>query len=636
VPSGSSRSASFHPKNGLKIYGGFNGTETSFEQRNPATNYTVLSGDINGDDITLNNKSDNVYHVVDISELDSTTVLDGFMITRGYADGTDWPDYNGGGIFNYGGNATLNRLYIFNNYASNGGGGMINDSVNSIYLTNVTFSNNTTDGIGGGGLINWLSKNVIMTRSTFSGNAANNSGTGGAISNYGSSITVAESTISGNYAFNGGGLYNNPGGTVFLRNTIIANSAGGDCVGSLDPASANNLISDTDSSTTCGLSSAPAAFSQSFVASTASDSNGNIIGVDPNLGPFADNGSGIPTFPLLIGSPAVDAGAICPSLDQRGELPQKDGDGDSISACDIGAVELDSTTPQVVSIVRAGANPTTAASVDFEVAFSEGVTNVDADGSDFTLVTTGITGASITSVTQVTPFIYTVTVNTGTGAGTLKLDVPNTASIQDVAGNDISGLPFTTGEAYIRTTIVTFQSVGTYDGQILESLETSNKGGTMSATGTTISLGDDAADKQFRAILHFNTATLPDNAVITSVTLKIKKYNTSGTNPFNTHGPLLVDIRNPSFGTTALALGDFQAAASQSGVGSFSSAAINNWYSAIFSDGSSVSKTGTTQFRLRFTKDDNDDRGLDVIRFFSGNYTTTSAKPQLIIQYYLP
>jgi len=49
-----------------------------------------------------------------------------------------------------------------------------------------------------------------------------------------------------------------------------------------------------------------------------------------------------------------------------------------------------------------------------------------------------------------------------------------------------------------------------------------------------------------------------------------------------------------------------------------------------------INKTGSTQFRLRFKLDDNDDMGADYMKFYSGNFTTTSSRPLLIIQYYLP
>jgi hypothetical protein len=80
---GTDRSISFTLKNGVAIYGGFNGTETDISQRNPEVNVTTLSGDIgiNGD------ASDNSYHVVAGVGLDSSAVLDGFTITAGNANG---------------------------------------------------------------------------------------------------------------------------------------------------------------------------------------------------------------------------------------------------------------------------------------------------------------------------------------------------------------------------------------------------------------------------------------------------------------------------------------------------------------------------------------------------------------------
>jgi hypothetical protein len=51
---------------------------------------------------------------------------------------------------------------------------------------------------------------------------------------------------------------------------------------------------------------------------------------------------------------------------------------------------------------------------------------------------------------------------------------------------------------------------------------------------------------------------------------------------------------------------------------------------------SKINKAGLTQFRLRFYKDDNDDGAADYWRFFSGNYSTVSLRPTLLIEYYLP
>lgn len=108
---------------------------------------------------------------------------------------------------------------------------------------------------------------------------------------------------------------------------------------------------------------------------------------------------------------------------------------------------MDVTPPTVTSITRADPNPTSATSVNFTVTFSEAVTGVDS--SDFSLTPTGsLSGASITGVSR-TASSYTVTLNTGIGSGTLRLDVPATATITDLTGSALIGLPFTTGVSYL-------------------------------------------------------------------------------------------------------------------------------------------------------------------------------------------
>ena len=93
----------------------------------------------------------------------------------------------------------------------------------------------------------------------------------------------------------------------------------------------------------------------------------------------------------------------------------------------------------VMSILRADANPTNAASVDFDVTFSQAVTvdMVGPDFTDFALTSSTVTSPFITAITG-SGSAYTVTVNTGTNSGILDLDMVN-ASL---------GGPFTTGEVY--------------------------------------------------------------------------------------------------------------------------------------------------------------------------------------------
>lgn len=109
--------------------------------------------------------------------------------------------------------------------------------------------------------------------------------------------------------------------------------------------------------------------------------------------------------------------------------------------------------PAVLSITRADPNPTTAASVTFTVTFSETVSGVDK--TDFSLTTGAtISGASVTAVTPTAnPAVYTVTVDTGSGDGSLRLDLTDDDSILDGSnlplGDTGSGNGnFTSGEDY--------------------------------------------------------------------------------------------------------------------------------------------------------------------------------------------
>ncbi|MBI5935697.1 MAG: InlB B-repeat-containing protein [Chloroflexi bacterium] len=183
----------------------------------------------------------------------------------------------------------------------------------------------------------------------------------------------------------------------------------------------------------------------------------------------------------------------------------------------------------------------------------------------------------------------------------------------------------------------TFRSNGVQDGWILESTETSNAGGTKNNGAISFYVGDNAANKQYRSILSFNTAGLPDNAVIKKVTLKIRKQGVVGTDPFTTHGKLVADIVKPFFGLNAgLELGDFNALANK--VAGLFGVPVKNWYHAAVGSTSHqyVSLTGTTQFRLRFQKDDDNDKVADYVKFFSGNYSDAALRPTLIVEYTLP
>ena len=305
---------------------------------------------------------------------------------------------------------------------------------------------------------------------------------------------------------------------------------------------------------------------------------------------------------------------------------------------------IDTNAPTVISIMRANPNTIGATSVVFTVTFSESVTGVDI--TDFSLTTTGVTGASITSITG-SGATYTVSVNTGSGNGTIRLDVVDDDSIGDLIPHLLGGTGagngnFSGGEVYsiIKPVTLIIKSTGVQDGWILESTETSGKGGTLNANGTTFYLGDDAAKKQYRSILSFKTGVMPDNAIITAVTLKIKKQGvTGGGNPVTTFQEFMIDIRKGIFGTTTLQPSDFQTIADKS-YGPFKPALVSNWYSINLTDAAIyinklASSSGLTQIRLRFKLDDNNNMLANYLKVYSGNATVPN-RPQLVITYYIP
>jgi hypothetical protein len=112
---------------------------------------------------------------------------------------------------------------------------------------------------------------------------------------------------------------------------------------------------------------------------------------------------------------------------------------------------LDTTAPSVGAVVRVNSSPTNLASAKIQVTFTEPVSGVDA--SDFIFTKTGnITGYAITNVSPASgpASAYTVTVNTGAGNGTIRLDVVDNDTIVDRAGNSLNG-EYTGGEAYTIT-----------------------------------------------------------------------------------------------------------------------------------------------------------------------------------------
>ncbi|MFN2221541.1 MAG: hypothetical protein ACK2UH_03240, partial [Candidatus Promineifilaceae bacterium] len=133
------------------------------------------------------------------------------------------------------------------------------------------------------------------------------------------------------------------------------------------------------------------------------------------------------------------------------------------------AYTLDHTPPAVSSITRAGASPTGATTLKFAVQFDEAVSGLDS--SDFSLATSGISGASIKTVVG-SGSDYVVKVNSGTGDGTIRLDLTDDDSIADLAGNALGGSgagngDFSVGESYtLDRSLHAWESNGPYGGEL--------------------------------------------------------------------------------------------------------------------------------------------------------------------------
>ena len=90
----SDRSASFTLRHSTRLFGGFEGSETSLGARDPSINICRLSGDIGA----AGQSADNAFHVVTIDSSCTDCELDGFTITSGNSNGVDPNDKVGSAI----------------------------------------------------------------------------------------------------------------------------------------------------------------------------------------------------------------------------------------------------------------------------------------------------------------------------------------------------------------------------------------------------------------------------------------------------------------------------------------------------------------------------------------------------------
>jgi hypothetical protein len=373
----------FKVLSGTKLIGGYAGTGADPDARDPSIYPTILSGDFDNDDAnastshidwsTADIHGDNALHVLtlngDEQPITDSTVIDGFVITGGYAHTGDKFDFEiGGGLLCQAEKAgaecspKLQNLMFAGNYADEGGA-IANYGDSSPQIANSRFTGNQADDQGGAiaNIGAYANASPSIVSSTFDSNEA---AFGGAIYNDGRGgqafTFIQNSTFTHNatnYDRGAGAVLCNEGRTsgiagAFLLNvTSSANDNQGTSAfenwgdgGFSEIFAANSILWDSESGTEVVDDGAASEFNHSVVREGCPATAGwcsRVIVDDPALGAFQSNGGNLPTMMPDASSVAIDNGtdepSICPATDERG-IARPQG-----AHCDIGAVERRST-----------------------------------------------------------------------------------------------------------------------------------------------------------------------------------------------------------------------------------------------------------------------------------------------------
>lgn len=244
--SGMNYSASFRMRDGISVYGGFAGGETSKQERAKGampwdfTNVTVLEAAYYESKLAWTNSKWTVgsdsRHVVWFapmsgeSDFTRITTLDGVTVQGGYAQGnTGLDDFKtdcGGGVYMDGANTYLTNCIVKENYATADGGGVY--LKNGRIETSLIYNNNAD---ANGGAV-YVDNRGLVLRSMLSNNSALNGAgvylhngaeaAGDEADDHPEYLILSTSVVSNNTARGNGAVYCDKGG-VLMQNTITNN-----------------------------------------------------------------------------------------------------------------------------------------------------------------------------------------------------------------------------------------------------------------------------------------------------------------------------------------------------------------------------------------------------------------------------
>lgn len=279
------RDFTYRIENNFLMYGGFQGNETALSERDFKTYKTILSGDIDHNDLNTDGnfiaedaddiQGNNAFIILRPADNVQNLVLDGFYITAGHSSETGIGNANSVGSGFFGNGGTINNCFFQGHKAGTGGAAMLLVT-GSFSINNCVFSGNEADSLGGA-VLTAFSQDVKFTNCAF---YANKSATGAAVYNAGAKATFTNCTFSGNVDTLAHGVVHNADfnfGTLSIATSTFVNSL------LWNNKSSDGVGSNTSGVTNEGGSSFTATYS--LIQGLNPAGTGNLDGTNPTNDP---------------------------------------------------------------------------------------------------------------------------------------------------------------------------------------------------------------------------------------------------------------------------------------------------------------------------------------------------------------